>query len=220
MNSEGLPGERIRVVHNGIAPGKRPPSIARATARMALGIPHDAFVVGAAGRLDPVKDLETLIEAAAILSASQPKLRVVVVGEGASRAALERQIEASALSGVVTLTGYRKDVRDLLPAFDVYANTSTHEGVSLTILEAMAAALPVVATRVGGTPEVVIDRETGILVPARAPALVADALASFARSAEQRRTCGTAGRARVEHHFSLDAMTQAYLQAYRGVLES
>ncbi len=220
MISEGIPGSRVRVIHNGIELGLRPAAIARATARMALGLPHDAFVVGTAGRLDPVKDLETLVEAAARLAPTQTRLRVVIVGEGGSRAALERQIAAAGLGHIVTLAGYRRDVRGLLPAFDVYANTSAHEGVSLTILEAMAAGLPVVATRVGGTPEVVADGKTGMLVPAREPAQVAAALASLADTPGVRRAYGEAGRARVEHHFSLEAMTQAYLQVYRSLLES
>ena len=152
-------------------------------------------MVGAAGRLDPVKDLETLIAAAALLSESQPRLRVVIVGEGDARAALEQQIRARGLSEIVTLAGYRHDVRDLLPAFDVYANTSAHEGVSLTILEAMAAAMPVVATRVGGTPEVVDRRRdrhpragarAGRRSPRRWP--------RWPRRSELRRAFGDAGR--------------------------
>jgi len=219
MIAEGLPGARVQVVHNGIELGTRPSPIARSSARLALGLAQDAFVVGAAGRLDPVKNLATLIKAATVVAASQPKLRVVLVGEGPDREALEQLIEASGLQRVVVLTGYRTDVRQLLPAFDVYVNTSVHEGVSLTILEAMAAALPVVATRVGGTPEVVVDQETGLLVPSHGVMQTAAALRSLAGSVSWRRAAGEAGRKRVERHFSLGAMTQAYLHAYRNAVK-
>lgn len=215
MIAEGLPASRVQVVHNGIDPGTRPTAIARSTARLALGIPQDAFVVGAAGRLDPVKNLPMLIRAAQILYALQPRLRVVLIGDGPERPELERMIEALRLNRVVVLTGYRTDVRQLLPAFDVYTNTSVQEGVSLTILEAMAAALPVVATRVGGTPEVVVDQETGILVPSYGEMQLAAALQSIADVPRRRRAAGDAGRKRVEQHFSLGAMTGAYLHAYR-----
>jgi len=97
---------------------------------------------------------------------------------------------------------------------DIYVNSSTHEGVSLTILEAMACALPVVATRVGGTPEVVLDRETGLLTPARSPKHLATAIEGLLQDASQRRSMGDAGRFRVQRHFSLEAMTPSYLDAY------
>jgi len=219
MIAEGLPGARVQVVHNGIEPGARPSPIARSSARLALGLAQDAFVVGTAGRLDPVKNLAMIVEAAGILAESQPRLRVVLLGEGPDRQALEQQIDALGLRRVVSLAGYRTDVRRLLPALDVYVNTSVHEGVSLTILEAMAAALPIVATRVGGTPEVVIDQETGILVPSYGVLEMADALQSLVGAVPWRRTAGEAGRRRVERHFSVGAMTQAYLHAYRDALK-
>jgi glycosyltransferase involved in cell wall biosynthesis len=218
MIAEGLPADRVQVVHNGIDPGSRPAPIAKSSARLALGIPQDAFVVGAAGRLDPVKNLPMLIKAAEVLSAIQPRLRIVIVGDGPARPALEQMIDTLGLTRVVVLTGYRSDVRQLLPAFDVYANTSVHEGVSLTILEAMAAALPVVATNVGGTPEVV-DEKTGLLVPSHGVLQLARALQSMAHAPPKRRALGEAGRRRVEQHFSLGAMAQAYLDAYRHALK-
>jgi len=215
MVAEGLPADRVRVIHNGIVPLAQSSPIARSMARLALGVPQDAFVVGAVGRLDPVKDLGTLMKAAELMAGSVSRLKVVVIGEGPERAAIEQQIDALGLRQVVILAGYRSDVRQLLPALDVYVNTSTHEGVSLTILEAMSASIPVVATRVGGTPEVVQDQKTGLLVAARSPIQVAAAIASFDRTPDERRRFGAAGRARVERHFSLKAMAGAYLETYR-----
>ena len=128
---------------------------------------------------------------------------------------LEDEARRLGISHAVTFAGHRPDVRFVMSGFDVYANCSTYEGVSLTILEAMATALPVVAARVGGNPEVVIDHETGLLVPGQARAL-ADAVLALAVNPRQRHTMGDAGRWRVKRHFSLDRMVEQYADAYLG----
>ncbi len=215
MIDEGLPSRRVQVLHNGIDPGARPTSIARARARHALGIGDNVMLVGTAGRLDPVKDLSTLIAATTRLRQSVPAAKLAVIGDGPERGALEA-LASRVAPGAVLFTGYRSDVRLLLPAFDIFVNSSTHEGVSLTVLEAMAAALPVVATRVGGTPEVVADNETGVLVPSGNPERLAAAMKTLALAPERRRQMGEAGRFRMKKHFSLQAMTRGYLSAYLG----
>jgi glycosyltransferase involved in cell wall biosynthesis len=136
------------------------------------------------------------------------------VGDGPERAALTDLVHGLGLDEAVSFLGYQRNVRALLPGLDLYANTSSHEGVSLTILEAMAASLPVVATRVGGNPEVVIHEKTGVLVPARDPDACATAVATLANDAEVRRAMGRAGRARVLESFTIDRMVQQYLQSY------
>ena len=131
-----------------------------------------------------------------------------------ARAPRSRRRARSAPTSSVRFLGHRDDARELLAACDVYANSSISEGVSLTILEAMAAGLPVVATRVGGTPEIV-DDTCGRLVPARDPEALAAALAELARDrgASPRRS-GRGARARVEQHFTLDRMVREYRDAY------
>ena len=109
--------------------------------------------------------------------------------------------------------GHREDARDLLAACDLYANSSISEGISLTILEAMAAGLPVVATRVGGTPEIV-DATCGRLVPSRDPRALADALTALAADAALREPLGRQARARVEQRFTLDRMVREYRDTY------
>lgn len=141
-------------------------------------------------------------------------MRLVIIGDGSERERLTQHANARSVGAAAIFTGYRSDVRQLIPAFDVYANSSTHEGVSLTILEAMAANLPVIATAVGGTPEVVIDGETGFLTPARSPMRLAAAIEKLARAPELRRQMGDAARFRVRAHFSVDTMVTSYLQAY------
>lgn len=219
MVAEGFPASRVQVTYNGIDPGDRPMAEQRASARRALGLANDAFVVGTAGRLDLVKNLSLLIDAHAMLRTQRPDANAVIVGDGPERAALEAKTAQLGLGGAVTCTGYRADVRELMPAFDVYVNCSTYEGVSLTILEAMAAALPVIATPVGGNPEVVIDQETGLLVASDASA-IADAMAHLAGNPQRRRAMGDAGRWRVIHHFSMARMVEAYAAAYAGSIHA
>ncbi len=216
LETEGFPPGRLEVLPNGIDPGPRPDATARAAARRALGLPDDARVVGTAARLDPVKDLPRLVEAFDRVRADLPSARLVVLGDGPERAALEAARARTAAPDAVLLAGHRPDVRALLPGFDLYVNCSTYEGVSLTILEAMAAAVPVVATAVGGTPEVVVDGSTGRLVPARDTAALAGALAGVLADPAAAAALGEAGRARMVERFSFDAMMSMYVQAWHG----
>lgn len=215
MISEGFPGRRLEVVYNGIAAGERPRPAQRQAAREALGLAPGALVVGSVGRLDPVKNLPALLRAHARLLAEHPEARLVIVGDGPDREALHAEALALNIAGAVVFTGYRADVRTVMPAFDIYANSSRYEGVSLTILEAMAAGLPVVATDVGGNPEVVCDHETGRLVAGHAGAL-AGALIELANHPKRRHAMGDAGRWRVKRHFSLDRMAEHYAEFYLG----
>jgi glycosyltransferase involved in cell wall biosynthesis len=213
---EAVPA-RMRVIWNGIDPGDRPTPDARQAARARLGVSDDAFVIGAVARLDPVKDLGTLVDAVATAARSQPRVQLAIVGDGPERERLDDVIGRTGAAPHVRLLGHRDDVRALLPGFDLFANSSTSEGISLTLLEAMAAELPIVATRVGGTPEVVVDGETGRLVPARdAGAFAAALLETFADPARAR-SWGLAGRRRLLEHFTIDEMVRRYEAVYRDV---
>jgi glycosyltransferase involved in cell wall biosynthesis len=182
-----------------------------------LGLPDTAFVVGATGRLDPVKDLGTLIDAFARIAGELPESRLVLVGDGAERGALAAHARLRGVADRVLLTGQRSDARRLYGAFDAYVSSSTFEGVSLTILEAMAAARPIVATRVGGTPEVVHDRRTGWLVAPRDPAAIAARLLAIARDRADAAAVGRAARTRVLEHFTLDRMIDYYGAIYQAL---
>ena len=215
MMKEGFPARRISVVHNGIDPGERVHSWQRFSARAALNLPPDAFVVGTVGRLDPVKNLSLLLQAHAMVSAKIPNTRTVIVGDGPERDALEAKAAELGISDSVVFAGYRQDVRVAMSAFDLYVNCSQYEGVSLTILEAMATGLAVIATPVGGNPEVVIDQETGLLIPGRARS-IAEAICDLALNPRRRRLMGDAGRWRVIRHFSIARMVDDYARAYLG----
>jgi glycosyltransferase involved in cell wall biosynthesis len=213
MIAEGFPADRIHVVYNGIETGETPGAAERARARDRLGVPQNSYVIGTAGRLDPVKNLPALVDAHAAVVRRTPGARLVIIGGGATQPELEKRTRDLGISDSVHLTGYRADVRSLIAAFDVYVNCSTYEGVSLTVLEAMAAGLPVVATRVGGNPEVVVDGETGTLVPLDSPALT-DELLALSEAPVRRRALGAAGRRRVTRDFSIERMVEEYSRSY------
>jgi glycosyltransferase involved in cell wall biosynthesis len=216
MIEEGFPGS-VEVIHNGVECGMPPTDEDRRRARSRLDIASEAFVIGTVARLDPVKDLGTLIAAFGTLRTHAPEALLVVVGDGPMRNGLERQAAEVAPGGAIRFVGQRSDVRDLMPAFDVYANSSTSEGVSLTLLEAMAAAVPLVATRVGGTPEVVLDDRSGLLVPARDPGAFSTALATLIQRPDLRGAMGAEGRARLEREFDLETMIARYGEIYEEV---
>ena len=216
MMAEGFPAERVDVIYNGVEPGEPPPAHRDARQRALLGLAPTDLVVGAVGRLDPVKDLPNLLAAFRQVSGVLPNARLILVGEGPERRRILQLLDELNLTNVVTLTGYRRDVRELLSALDLYVNTSVFEGVSLTILEAMAAGLPVVATRVGGTPEVVVDGSTGLLVPPRDPSRVAGAVQELLCDTRKRDEFGRAGRRRLEQQFSIGRMVSEYHRVYSG----
>jgi sugar transferase (PEP-CTERM/EpsH1 system associated) len=169
-------------------------------------------------RLEPVKDLPTLLKAAAIARRAVPALRLTVVGDGSERAALQGLAESLGLGPSVAFLGERGDVAALLAAAAVFVSSSSSEGVSLTLLEAMAVGLPVVATAVGGNPEVVEDGVTGELVPPAAPEALAAAIVRACADPGRAAAFGRAGRARVERHFDVREMVRSYERLYDDVL--
>jgi sugar transferase (PEP-CTERM/EpsH1 system associated) len=171
-------------------------------------------------RLERIKDLPTLLRALALARRSMPDLRLDVVGDGAERRDLETLAHALGLDGSVAFLGERRDVAALLSSAAAFVASSTSEGVSLTLLEAMAVGLPVVATAVGGNPEVVADGQTGELVPPADPEALAAALVRVCGDRERAAAMGREGRARVERHFDVRGMVRAYEALYDDVLEA
>jgi sugar transferase (PEP-CTERM/EpsH1 system associated) len=209
----GLAPERIRTIRNGVDLSRFGQSD-RAAARRALDLPPDAAVVATVGRLVPVKDHLMLFEAWARLHPQHAGAVLLLPGEGPLRGALEARVSALGLGGRVRFLGHRPDVEGVLAAADVFVLSSESEGLSNTILEAMAAGLPVVATRVGGADEMVVDGETGLLVPPRTPDGMSFALAALLSAPALCRAMGAAGRARAESEFSLESMVRRYEELY------
>ncbi len=153
---------------------------ARAAARRSLGLPADAFVIGTVGNFTPKKDQRGLIAAFAAVRSRRLDARLVLVGTGPLEAALREQVASAGLSADVLFAGSREDVTELLPAFDVFALSSLHEGLSIALVEAMAAGVPAVCTHVGGVPEAMRDDVEGRLVPPQDPAALAETLGRLA----------------------------------------
>lgn len=181
-----------------------------------------SIVMGTVGRLQGEKDQLTLVRAFLLLvdamEQGRDRLRLVLVGDGPLRAPIQQLLNAADAEALVWLPGNRNDAPALLQAMDIFVLPSLVEGVSNTILEAMATGLPVVATAVGGNPELVVDGETGRLVPAADPALMSEVLHDYCLSAEQRIAHGQAGRQRVEQMFSMESMVDGYLGVYDALL--
>jgi glycosyltransferase involved in cell wall biosynthesis len=170
------------------------------------------------GRLQPVKDQALLIEAYTDALRADPQAleasSLVIVGDGPCRESLSARVQALGMSDRIVLTGPRNDVAEVLRGFDLFVLPSLAEGISNTILEAMATGLPVLATRVGGNADLVLDGQTGTIVPAADRSAMTAALLAYGRDAALRRAHGRAGRLRAEREFSLDAMMRAYTDLY------
>jgi sugar transferase (PEP-CTERM/EpsH1 system associated) len=219
VNEVGLPPEKVTVIYNAVNCNPSHPSGNPDDLQHELGLNDDCPVVGIVGRLVPVKDHGTLLKATARMFAAVPQVRLLVVGEGPLRAELEALARELQIVDRVMFLGHRYDVPNLLPLMDVAVLCSLHEGSSLTLLEAMAAGRAVVATAVGGNPELVLDGVTGLLVPARSPEALADAIVTLLRDPALRASMGQAGKNRVKEHFSIETMVQSYESLYRSLLE-
>ncbi len=211
---------KIYVVHNGIAPT---PLLARADAvsglqKIAKGMRQtpgeSTLAIGVLSELHHVKGLDVLIDAVAALVKEGRRLLVVIMGEGDERASLERLIEARGLKHVVYLPGYVEDAARYLRAFDIFALPSRSEGFSFAILEAGSAKLPVVASRVGGIPEIITDGDDGLLVPPDSPAELAAGLRMLCDDPVLRKRLGEHLALRVAAYFSKQRMIDATVALY------
>jgi glycosyltransferase involved in cell wall biosynthesis len=210
VDDQRLSPRNVVTIYNGVDTELYGRPVDAAAGRRALGLSGEAPVVGTVARLQPVKDQVTLLEAFSAVAARLPAARLVLVGEGPARPALERRAAFPDLAGRVLFLGRRTDVATLLPLFDLFVLSSLSEGLPLTLLEAMAAGLACVSTAVGAISEVILQESTGLLVPARDPAALAQALERLLRDEARRRTMGQAGRARARALFDLKVMTRRY----------
>lgn len=212
-----LPAEKVVTIHNGVDLG-RFASLDRTDAREQVGLPASAVVVGTVGRLDPVKDQAGLIEAFGAVVRTHPDVCLAIVGDGPCRDELTALVAGLSLEKHVYLLGERRDIPVVLSAMDCFVLPSIAEGISNTILEAMAVGLPVVGTRVGGTPELVDDGVTGRLVPALDVTALAAAIESYVADPSLRRHHGQAGRQRAIEQFDLERMSRAYTYLYAQLI--
>jgi glycosyltransferase involved in cell wall biosynthesis len=217
--NDGFAQQRIEVIYNGI---DLEPFAAnhedRHSIRHEMGFSDSDFVIFQVARLDYLKDHGTAIRAMAKLVPQQPDARLALIGEGPEREAIEELVRQHHLEAHVRFLGLRKDVARLLPGADLFLLTSISEGIPLTVIEAMAAGLPVVSTRVGGLPEVVEEGRTGLLEASGDYAGLARAVCNLAAEPEARREMGRLGRQRAIALFSEAQMHTQYGRLYREML--
>jgi glycosyltransferase involved in cell wall biosynthesis len=216
---QGYRREKIAVIRNGVVLPPKPAPDGRF--RRDHLIPPDVPLVGVISRLNPLKGIEYFLDAAARLSARFGPARFVVVGDGIDpyyRESLERRTAALGLAGKVIFTGFRLDMESVVAELDVSVLPSLSEGLSNVLLESMAAGIPVVATRVGGNPEVVEDGATGFLVPPRDSDALVDAVARLLSNPALAADFGQAGRKRAEREFSVSRLVAETENLYRKLL--
>ncbi len=222
INTLGTAASRVTYIYNGVDLDRFHP---RNSGERRLGterLPEEAIVIGTVGRMEPIKDQVTLVKAFAHLLEIRPqlrdRLRLVLVGSGSLRNECIRLIRESGNEKSAWIPGERADIPEILQSLDVFVLPSISEGLSNTILEAMASRLPVVATDVGGTPELIESGKTGLLVPSKDPQAMAEAIAKYVDDPELRRRHADAARLHVENHFAMDVMVKNYLAICDRVL--
>jgi L-malate glycosyltransferase len=204
-------------IHNGVDLRRVRPTRGRRAVRQDLGIGPDRPIIGTVGRLSPVKGHADLLRAARLILQAEPAVRFLIVGDGPLRgelAGLARQLQ---IDHACTFVGARSDVYDLVGAMDVFVLPSLDEGIPMALLEAMALGKPVVATAVGGVPEVVADHTTGVLVPPRDAQALSEACLELVREPRWAETIGARARHLVEEAFSHEQSSRELVEVYRAL---
>lgn len=225
VNSEAVgrrlgwaPPGKVRSIPNGVDLARFAPRPLEAGSRRSLGLPEGGPVVASVGRFVPYKGYAHLVEAAALVARDRPDAHWLLVGDGEQRGELERRCRALGLGGTIHFTGWRQDVPEILAASDVFVMPSLGEHFGRVLVEAMAMGKPVVATDAGGTPEIVLDGETGLLVPPAEPEPLARAVLALLNDGARAQRLGAAGRRRAEARFSLARHAAAVEALYDEVL--
>ncbi|HHS84136.1 MAG TPA: glycosyltransferase [Gammaproteobacteria bacterium] len=210
--NQGTSAEKIVLVYNGVDVARFSSSDGQRL-REQLAISKDHLLLGIVARLSGEKDHLTLLQAVYQLGQSGRKVALAVVGQGELKNRLIEEVSRLGLESCVHFLGVRDDIPQILAAIDIFVLSSVTEGMSNALLEAMASAKPVVATNVGGNPELVEEGETGYLIPAGNSAAMADAIGRLADNPAMRQRMGAAGRQRVKQLYSIEAMVKKYQSA-------
>ena len=211
---ENYPASRMKVIYNGIAIDHFSKNIDVARKKESIGLQNDSKVIGIVARLDPVKNHPMLLSAFRAVLSLIHNAYLVVVGDGPENARLHSLAEEFNISKNTVFLGARTDISELIKTFDVFALPSLSEGMSITLIEAMAAGVPVVASSVGGNPEVVQDGLTGYLVPCTSEQELTLRLIECLENGELRTRMGTAAHERARNFFTIEKMVDAYTTLY------
>ncbi len=218
---EGIDDRRITVIYNGIDGGRfdrHNYSDKYDLIRHALGATGQNKLIGIVGRLDPIKNHVLLIRSVVEIKKLVPRVKLLIIGDGPERRKLESLVQELGLNDYITFLGARTDIPEILSVLDVYVLPSFSEGLSLTLVEACASGLPIVATRVGGNEEVVIHGENGLTVESDDLQGLAKAIESMLTDMNTANMMGIKGRARYERYFTLRTMINNYENVYRDCL--
>jgi len=211
----GVDRNKIRVIYNGVDTvrfGPRPAS--RSKVRAAFGIAPGDFVAGAVGRIVPIKDYKTLLQATSVLATQVPNFKLMIVGDGPELQSVSALAKSLGVPDRVLIAGRRDDIPDLLGAMDVFVQASLREGMSNTLLEAMSTGLPALVTRVGGNPEVIHEGRTGWMFAPGDFESLSQLLLKLAEDTDLRAAAGQGGRLRVQQIFSNQTMLDNYRSLY------
>lgn len=221
MRYDGVRPDRIVTINNGIDLARIETGISRQQARERLGLPDDVLAIGCVARLEEQKGHRFLLEAMALLKEDAglaSRLRLLIVGDGRLRKALEEQAAALGVGSFTSFLGTRGDVAEILKAMDLYVMPSLWEGLSVAMLEAMAAALPVIISNVGGVSQVAGNDEFALRVPPGNAQELARAIGSLCKAPGQRAALGLRARQRVLEHFSAAAMLRELTRVYEEAI--
>ena len=212
------PEEKLTTIHSGVDIQRFQAASSHVDRPLnRFDVPADATIIGFIGWLLPIKGVQVLIDAMGLVCSRSSRAHLVLVGKGDQEADLKAQARRLGISEKMTFLGWREDVENILPLFDIFVLPSLNEGMGRVLVEAMAAARPIVASKTGGIPDLVIDRQNGLLVPAGDPEAVAAALLEMILQPDQARRMGLAGR-RMSAGFSVEAMVAKIEWLYEQML--
>tara|TARA_R110001599_G_scaffold64023_4_gene179588 strand:- start:275836 stop:276924 length:1089 start_codon:yes stop_codon:yes gene_type:complete len=216
--AEGLASQRVTCVRSAVDATPYLVPVERNAFLQEFALPADSVIVGIVAQLIERKGHRYLIEAIDVLHHTYPKLRVLVFGKGPLQAALQQEVTQRKLMEVIRFAGFRNDLPQWLGGLDLLVHPADMEGLGVSLLQASAAAVPIIASRAGGLPEAVADGISGILIPPGDVSTLITAMQRLLDDADLRHQFGAAGRQRILREFSVDAMVEGNLAVYRRVL--
>lgn len=217
LNEGRLNTEKVKVIYNGITIDRFAVEINKQQIKSSLNIPHDCKLIGIIARLALIKDHRTLLDAFKYVVQKINNVKLLVVGDGELLKKLEEYSKELAIENKVIFLGKKRDIPEILNILDLFVLSSVNEGMSITLLEAMAASLPIVATEVGGNSEVVVHNKTGILVPSQDPEKMASAINELLTDCVKANEMGKEGKNRVLQKFSIENMVKEYQTIYNNL---
>ena len=206
--------QKVVTIHNAVDREQACSSLSLLDAKKRLGLPQDCWVIGSAGRLEPIKRLDIFLSAASQIAARLPNTRFVVVGDGSQEAPLRELAKTKGLQERALFLGHRTDIYDVLRAFDILVSCSDHEGLPTVLLESLCLGVPVVARSVGGIPEVIQDGVTGVLVDTGDPSALAEACVGILTDGVRRQRLASAGISWVAGKFAAEQTAAKVAKLY------